>query len=81
LADAARPGPSAYEDLAAELFGQAGEGDVDFDEEGELAAYRPLARAWAAEHVDPDWSARGEHRQHYPGLHARLAADGILDAG
>jgi alkylation response protein AidB-like acyl-CoA dehydrogenase len=54
---------------------------VDFDEEGELAAYRPLARAWAAEHVDPDWSARGEHWQHYPGLHARLAADGILGAG
>jgi len=56
---------------------------MDFRESDELAAHRAAARAWADQHVRPEW-AEEQHRtgtHQSPELHALFARDGILAAG
>jgi alkylation response protein AidB-like acyl-CoA dehydrogenase len=56
---------------------------VDFQEDDRLAGYRDGARAWVAEHVDPQWAEqqRTSGSYHTPELHALLAEQGWLGAG
>ncbi|SHN46568.1 acyl-CoA dehydrogenase family protein [Cryptosporangium aurantiacum] len=56
---------------------------MDFTPHDAFAAHREAARAWAAEHLKPEWvddeRLRGAH--HHPELHRLLAAHGLLAAG
>jgi 3-oxocholest-4-en-26-oyl-CoA dehydrogenase alpha subunit len=56
---------------------------MDFWESDDLAEHRAAARAWADEHVQPEWELEQRHTgcHHTVELHAAMARDGLLGAG